>query len=38
MDGLQVYVVFRLVSFPFNQSKNNAALEPRTGHFRGLVQ
>ena len=23
--------------FPFNQSKNNAVLEPRKGHFRGLV-
>ena len=23
--------------FPFNQSKNNAVLEPKTGHFRGLV-
>ena len=23
--------------FLFNQSKNNAVLEPRTGHFRGLV-
>ena len=24
--------------FLFNQSQNNAALEPRTGHFRGLVR
>ena len=23
--------------FLFNQSKNNAVLEPRTGHFPGLV-
>ena len=23
--------------FLFNQSKNNAILEPRTGHFSGLV-
>ena len=23
--------------FHFNQSKNNVVLEPRTGHFRGLV-
>ena len=22
--------------FPFNLSKNNAVLEPRTGHFRGF--
>ena len=25
-----------LVIFHFNHSKNNAVLEPRTGHFRGL--
>ena len=24
--------------FFFNQSKNNAVLEPRTGHFRELVK
>ena len=23
--------------FSFKQSKNNAVLEPKTGHFRGLV-
>ena len=26
-----------LVVFLFNQSKNNAVFEPRTGHFRGLL-
>ena len=26
-----------MVSFLFNQSKNNAVLEPRKEHFRGLV-
>ena len=26
-----------LFFFFFNQSKNNAVLEPRTGHFRGLA-
>ena len=26
-----------LIIFLFNQSKNNAVLEPRTEHFRGLV-
>ena len=26
-----------LVIFIFNQSKNNVVLEPRTGHFQGLV-
>ena len=26
-----------LVIFVYNQSKNNSVLEPRTGHFRGLV-
>ena len=30
-------VIFCLVIFLFNQSKNNAVLKPRTGHFRGLV-
>ena len=29
--------VLCFVTFLFNQSKNNAVLEPRTGHFRGLV-
>ena len=24
--------------FPFNLSKNNAVLEPSTGHFRGVVR
>ena len=33
----EVYVVFCLVIFLFNQSKNNAVLEPRKEHFRGLV-
>ena len=28
---------FSLVIFLFNESKNNAVLDPRTGHFRGLV-
>ena len=37
MDGLEVYVVLCLVITLFNQSKNNAVLEPRTGHFRKLV-
>ena len=31
------YVVFCLVIIPFNQSKNNDFLEPRTGRFWGLV-
>ena len=33
---LEVSVVFRLVIFLFNQSKNNAVLLPRIGHFREL--
>ena len=37
MYGLEVYVVFCLVIFLFNQSKNYANLEPRTKHFRGLL-
>ena len=33
------YQICRLlfVFFHFNQVKNNAVLQPRTGHFRGLV-
>ena len=31
------YVVFCLVIFIFNQSKNNAVLEPKKNFFRGLV-
>ena len=32
-----MYVVFCLVILVFNQSKSNAALQTKTGHFRGLV-
>ena len=35
-DRLAV-MYFCFVIFVFNQSKNDAVLEPRTGHFRGLV-
>ena len=34
---LEVNVVFHLVIFLLNQSKNNTFLEPRTGHFQGFV-
>ena len=34
---LKVCLVFCKDIFFFNQSKNNAVLEPRTGHFRGLA-
>ena len=37
LKKLEFLVIFCLVIFLFNQSKNNAVLEPRTGHFRGLV-
>ena len=37
IDRPEVYVVFCLVIFLFNQSKNNAVLKPRKEHFRGLV-
>ena len=37
IDKLEVEVIFCLVIVLFNQSKNNAVLEPRTGPFRGLV-
>ena len=33
----RIQETFMSGSFPFNQSKNNAVLEPRTGHFQGLV-
>ena len=36
IDRLEVYVVLCLVIFLFNQLKNDAVLEPRTGHFREL--
>ena len=29
--------MFRLVIFLFNESKNNAVLEPKMGHFRGFL-
>ena len=37
IDRQKVYVVFCLIIFLFNQSKNDAVLEPRKDHFRGLV-
>ena len=37
IDGPEDYVVFCLVIFLFNQSRNNAVLEPRKEHFGGLV-
>ena len=37
IDRPEVYVVFWVVIFLFNQSKNNAVLEPRKEHLRGLV-
>ena len=37
IDRPEVYIVFCLVIFLFNQPKNNAYLEPRTEHFRGPV-
>ena len=37
VDRPQVCVVVCLVIFLFNQSKNNAILEPRKEHFRVLV-
>ena len=30
-------VTLSLISFRFHESKNSAVLEPRTGHYRGLV-
>ena len=33
----EVQETFMFGYFPFNQSKNNAVLEPKTEHFRGLV-
>ena len=33
MDRLVGEVIFCLVTLLFNQSKNNAVLEPRLGHF-----
>ena len=33
----EVKVKFSLVMFLFHESKNNIVLEPRSGHFRGLV-
>ena len=35
-DILEVYAFFCLVIFHFNQSKNNAVLEPRKGDLQGL--
>ena len=37
IDRPEVYIVFCLVIYLFNQSKNNAVLEPRKEHFRELV-
>ena len=37
IDKQEVYIVFCLVIFLLNQSKNNAVRESRAGHFRGLV-
>ena len=37
IDRPEVYVVFCLVIFLFIQSNNNAVLELRKEHFRGLV-
>ena len=34
----RIQKIFMFGNFPFTQSKNNAVLEPRTGHFRGLVR
>ena len=34
---LEVKIIFVQVIFLFIQSRNNAVLEPRTEHFRGLV-
>ena len=36
-NELTDYIVSFVWFFLFNQSKNNAILEPRTGHFRELV-
>ena len=37
IDRLEVFAFLCLVIFLVNQSKNKVVLEPRTGHFRGLV-
>ena len=36
LTNYQICCLLYFVFFLFNQSKNNAVLEPRTGHFRGL--
>ena len=33
----KIQEIFMFGYFPFNLSRNNAVLEQRTGHFRGLV-
>ena len=33
----KIFDYFLFGYFSFQPSKNNAVLEPRTGHFRGLV-
>ena len=38
IETVEVYVVFLFSYFFFNQSKNNAVLEPRTRNFRGFVR
>ena len=37
IDRLKVKVIFACLFFFFNQSKNNAVLEPKIGNFSGLV-